>query len=202
MGLIKNLDDIRSIVLKEVGGTPVYIRDVGEVRFGEEVRYGAMIKGGYTESVGGIVMMVAAGNAKEIVSKIKARVEEINSKDMLPDGLQIVPYYDRSELVDAALHTVSKVLVEGIMLVIVILFLFLGDLRSSIIVIATLDPDTGAHVSGHEPLRNVGQPDVAGRPRDRDRPHGGRLGRRRGERVREAWTMRAARNGCGSFMNP
>ena len=138
VGLIKSLDDIRSIVLKEVGGTPVYIRDVGEVRFGEEVRYGAMIKGGYTESVGGIVMMVAAGNAKEIVSKIKARVEEINSKRMLPDGLQIVPYYDRSELVDAALHTVSKVLVEGIALVIVILFLFLGDLRSSVIVIATL----------------------------------------------------------------
>jgi cobalt-zinc-cadmium resistance protein CzcA len=138
VGLIKSLDDIRSIVLKEVGGTPVYIRDVGEVRFGEEIRYGAMIKGGYTESVGGIVMMVAAGNAKDIVSKIKARVEEINSKRMLPDGLQIVPYYDRSELVDAALHTVSKVLVEGIVLVIVILFLFLGDLRSSVIVIATL----------------------------------------------------------------
>ncbi len=106
--------------------------------FGEEVRYGAMIKGGYTEAVGGIVMMVAAGNAKEIVTKIKARVEEINSKGMLPDGLQIVPYYDRSELVDAALHTVSKVLVEGIVLVVVILFLFLGDLRSSVIVIATL----------------------------------------------------------------
>ena len=138
VGLIKDLDDIRSIVLKEVGNTPVYIRDVADVRFGEEVRYGAMIKGGYTEAVGGIVMMIAGGNAKEIVSRIKARVEEINSGGMLPDGLQIVPYYDRSELVDAALHTVSKVLVEGIVLVVVVLFLFLGDFRSSIIVIATL----------------------------------------------------------------
>ena len=138
VGLIKNLEDIRAIVLKEVGTTPVYIRDVAEVQLGEEVRYGAMIKGGYTESVGGIVMMVAGGNAKEVVGKIKARVDEINSKNMLPDELRVIPYYDRSELVDAALSTVGKVLLEGIVLVIIILFLFLGDLRSSLIVIATL----------------------------------------------------------------
>lgn len=138
VGLIKTLDDIRSVVLKEANGTPVYIRDVADVRFGEEVRYGAMIKGGYTEAVGGIVMMIAGGNAKEIVRNVKARVDEINSKGMLPGGLRIVPYYDRSELVDAALHTVTEVLIEGIILVIVILFLFLGDIRSSLIVIATL----------------------------------------------------------------
>ncbi|MCC6856945.1 MAG: efflux RND transporter permease subunit [Bryobacterales bacterium] len=138
IGLIRNLEDIRSVVLKEVNGTPVYLSDVADVQFGEEVRYGAMVKGGYTECVGGIVMMIAGGNAKEIVQRIKARVEEVNSRGMLPDGLRIVPYYDRSELVDAALRTVSKVLVEGIILVIVILFLFLGDLRSSLIVIATL----------------------------------------------------------------
>jgi cobalt-zinc-cadmium resistance protein CzcA len=138
VGLIRDLEDIRSIILKEVGATPVYIRDVAEVRLGEEVRYGAMIKGGYTEAVGGIVMMIASGNAKEIVGKVKLRVDEINSQGMLPDGLRIVPYYDRSELVDAALWTVTKVLLEGVLLVVVILFLFLGDLRSSLIVIATL----------------------------------------------------------------
>ena len=138
LGLIGSLNDIGSVVLKEKGGTPVSVRDVGEVRLGEEVRYGAMIKGGYTEAVGGIVMMVASGNAKDIVGKIKARAEEINSKNMLPDGLKIVPYYDRSVLVDAAVYTVTKVLGEGIVLVVVVLFLFLGDLRSSIIVIATL----------------------------------------------------------------
>src|SRR3954453_6107101 len=138
VGLIRNLDDIRNIVLKEVGGTPVYIRDVAEVRFGEEVRYGAMVKGGYSEAVGGIVMMIAGGNAKEIVGRVKERVEEINSGGAIPKGLKIVPYYDRSDLVDAALHTVSKVLEEGIVLVVVILFLFLGDLRSSVIVIGTL----------------------------------------------------------------
>jgi len=138
IGLIKNLDDIRSVVLKEVGSTPVYIRDVADVQFGEETRYGAMIKGGYTESVGGILMMIAGGNAKEVVGRIKARVEEINGKGMLPGGLRIVPYYDRSELVDAALATVSRVLLEGIVLVVIVLFLYLGDLRSSVIVIATL----------------------------------------------------------------
>ncbi len=138
VGLIRNLDDIRAVVLKEVGTTPVCIRDVAEVRLGEETRYGAMIKGGYTESVGGIIMMIAGANAKEVVQRVKARVEEINSKGMLPDGLRIVPYYDRSELVDAALATVSRVLLEGIVLVVVVLFLFLGDLRSSVIVIATL----------------------------------------------------------------
>ncbi|MEP6535519.1 MAG: CusA/CzcA family heavy metal efflux RND transporter [Bryobacteraceae bacterium] len=138
VGLVKDLDDIRVVVLKEVGSTPVYLRDVADVRIGEEVRYGAMIKGGHTEAVGGIVMMIASGNAKQIVESVKARVEEINSKNMLPDGLRIVPYYDRSQLVDAALHTVSEVLIEGIVLVVIILFLFLGDLRSSVIVIATL----------------------------------------------------------------
>lgn len=138
IGLISSLDDIRNVVLKEVGATPVHVSDVAEVRIGEETRYGAMIKGGYTESVGGIVMMIADGNAKQIVQRVKDRVEEINTKGMLPDGLKIVPYYDRSDLVDAALATVSKVLLEGVVLVAVILFLFLGDLRSSIIVIATL----------------------------------------------------------------
>ncbi|KQT31665.1 MULTISPECIES: efflux RND transporter permease subunit [unclassified Methylophilus] len=138
VGLVQNLDDIRNMVLKEENGTPVYIRDVAEVTIGHEVRVGVVLKNGDTESVGGIAIMMRGGNAKEVVSRIKARVEEINSKGMLPHGLQIVPYYDRSELVDAALHTVTKVLIEGIILVVVILFLFLGDVRSSLIVVGTL----------------------------------------------------------------
>ncbi|MFD0913495.1 efflux RND transporter permease subunit [Methylophilus luteus] len=138
VGLVQNLDDIRNMVLKEENGIPVYIRDVAEVTIGHEVRVGVVLKNGDTESVGGIVIMMRGGNAKEVVSRIKARVEEINSKGMLPHGLQIVPYYDRSELVDAALHTVTKVLIEGIILVVVVLFLFLGDIRSSVIVVGTL----------------------------------------------------------------
>jgi cobalt-zinc-cadmium resistance protein CzcA len=138
IGLIRDVADIENIVLKEVRGTPVYVRDVAEVSLGEEVRSGAMIKNGDTEAVGGVVMMIRAGNAKEVVSRIKKRVAEINAKGMLPGGLQIVPYYDRSELVDAALWTVIKVLLEGVFFVVVVLVLFLGDLRSSVIVVATL----------------------------------------------------------------
>ncbi len=138
VGLIQDLDDIRNIVLKEQSGVPVYMRDVAEVQLGHEVRVGAVVKNGYTESVGGIVIMMRGGNAKEVVSRVKARVKEINEQGMLPGGLQIVPYYDRSELVDAALHTVTKVLIEGIILVVIILFLFLGDVRSSLIVVSTL----------------------------------------------------------------
>ncbi|MBA4142041.1 MAG: efflux RND transporter permease subunit [Nitrosospira sp.] len=138
IGLIQSLEDVRNIVLKELDGVPVFVRDVAQVEFGAEVRQGASIKGGYTESVTGIVMMLRGGNAKEIVERIKGKVAEINDLNLLPGGLQIVPFYDRTDLVDSALWTVSKVLMEGIFLVVVILFVFLGDVRSSLIVVATL----------------------------------------------------------------
>ncbi len=138
VGLVNGLSDLGQIVLKETNGTPVYMRDVAEIKFGHEVRQGAVIKNGDTEAVGGIVMMMTGGNAKEVVSRIKARVKEINDREMLPGGLKVTPYYDRSELVDAALWTVTKVLIEGVVLVVIVLFLFLGDVRSSLIVVATL----------------------------------------------------------------
>ncbi|MDR2326482.1 MAG: CusA/CzcA family heavy metal efflux RND transporter [Acidovorax sp.] len=138
VGLVRSLEDIGNIVLKEQGGVPVYVHDVAQVQFGAEVRQGAIIKGGYTEGVSGIVLMMRGGNAKEVVTRVKQRVEEINTKGMLPGGLQIVPYYDRTDLVDSALWTVGKVLMEGILLVVVVLFVFLGDVRSSLIVVATL----------------------------------------------------------------
>ena len=138
VGLIRSLEDIGNIVVKEQAGVPVFVRDVAQVEIGSEVRQGAIIKGGYTEGVSGIVLMTRGGNAKEIVTRIKKRVDQINSQNMLPDGLKIVPYYDRTELVDSALWTVGKVLIEGIFLVVLVLFVFLGDVRSSLIVVATL----------------------------------------------------------------
>jgi len=138
VGLIRTVDDIANIVIREEAGVPVFVRDVASVSIGSEVRQGAIIKGGYTEAVAGIVLMIRGGNAKQIVGRIKDRVDEINAKGMLPGGLKIVPFYDRTDLVDAALWTVGRVLLEGIALVIVILFVFLGDVRSSLIVVATL----------------------------------------------------------------
>lgn len=138
VGLIRTTEDIGNIVLKEQAGVPVFVRDVAEVKIGTEVRQGAIIKGGHTEAVSGIVLMMRGGNAKEIVGRVKEKVAEINGRGLLPGGLQIVPYYDRTDLVDSALWTVGKVLIEGIILVVVVLFIFLGDVRSSLIVVATL----------------------------------------------------------------
>ncbi|WP_292993190.1 CusA/CzcA family heavy metal efflux RND transporter [Nitrosomonas sp.] len=138
VGLIASLDDIRNIVLKEMNGVPVYVRDVAEVTFGGEVRQGASIKNGDTESVTGIVMMLRGGNAKEIVGRIKERVAEINERGILPDGLQVVPFYDRTDLVDGALSTVQTTLMESLILVIVVLSIFLGTVRTSFVVCFTL----------------------------------------------------------------
>ena len=137
-GLISSIDDIGSIVLKEVSGIPIYVKDVAEVRLGEEVRRGAIVKNGYTEAVAGIMLMQRGGNAREVVTRIKAKVKEINAGNTLPKGLKIVPFYDRTDLVNAALLTVGKVLLEGVVLVIIVLFIFLGDVRSSLIVVCTL----------------------------------------------------------------
>ena len=138
VGLIASLEDIRNIVLRELDGVPVYVRDVAEVVFGGEVRQGASIKNGDTESVAGIVMMLRGGNAKEIVGRIKEKVKEVNEKGMLPGGLQIVPFYDRTDLVDSALNTVSTTLMESLILVIVVLSVFLGTVRTSFVVCFTL----------------------------------------------------------------
>ncbi len=138
VGLIQTPQDIGNIVLDEQSGIPTFVHDVAEVKIGTDTRYGAIIKNGDTESVSGIILMVRGGNAKEIVGKIKTRVAEINKHNVLPGGLQIVPYYDRTELVDTALWTVNRALIEAVFLVVVVLFVFLGDIRSSLIVVATL----------------------------------------------------------------
>ena len=138
VGLIKTLEDIERIVVKEVGGTPVYVRDVAEVRIGHAVRHGAAVVNGKHEAITGIVLMLRGGNAREVVQSIKDKINEIHQKRLLPDGLRIIPFYDRIELITAALDTVYKALLEGIVLVVVILFLFLGNVRSALIVTATL----------------------------------------------------------------
>lgn len=138
LGLIQSLRDIDNIVLREFEGTPVYVRDVAEVRFGEAVRHGAVVYNGKREVVSGIVMLLRGGNARDAVEGIKRVVDEIHRKGVLPGNLSITPYYDRAELISKALNTVYLALLEGIGLVVLVLFLFLGNVRSALIVTATL----------------------------------------------------------------
>ncbi len=137
-GLIRSLEDIEQIVVKEVGGTPVFVGDVAQVHIDHAVRHGATLLNGDREVVTGIVLMLRGGNARDVVEGIKARIEDIHTKGLLPDGLRIVPFYDRIELITAALNTVYKALIEGVILVVVVLFLFLGNIRSALIVVGTL----------------------------------------------------------------
>ena len=138
VGMIRKLSDIEDIVVKEVGGTPVHIHDVAQVQIGHAIRHGAVVLNGEREVAAGIVLMLRGGNARDVVEGIKGKIAEIQEKGLLPAGWRIVPFYDRIELISAALKTVYKALGEGILLVVVVLFLFLGDTRSALIVVATL----------------------------------------------------------------
>lgn len=138
VGLIKAIPDIESIIVKEVGGTPVFVRDVAEVRIGHAVRHGAAVLNGEREVVAGTVLMLRGGNAREVVGAVKERVARIQRDGLLPDGLELVPFYDRIELVTAAINTVRDALIEGIVLVTLVFFLFLGHVRSAIVVTASL----------------------------------------------------------------
>lgn len=138
LGLIKAVPDIESIIVKEAGGTPVFVRDVAEVRIGHAVRHGAAVLNGAREVVTGTVLMLRGGNAREVVQAVKRRVESIRQNALLPEGLTIVPFYDRIELVTAAINTVRDALIEGIVLVTLVFFLFLGHVRSAIVVTASL----------------------------------------------------------------
>jgi len=138
LGLIKSVADIESIVVKEAAGTPVYVRDVAEVRVGHAVRHGAAVLNGEREVVAGIVLMLRGGNARDVVQAVKDKVEAIHRDHVLPEGARIVPFYDRIELVTEAVNTVRDALFQGILLVILVFFLFLGHVRSAAVVTTTL----------------------------------------------------------------
>ncbi|OQW63220.1 MAG: cytochrome-c peroxidase [Nitrospira sp. ST-bin4] len=138
LGLIRTVGDIESIIVKEVGGTPVFVRDVGEVRIGHAVRHGAVVLNGEREVVIGTVLMLRGGNARQVVEAVKTKVEDLQQSNILPGGTSLIPFYDRIELVNAAIHTVRDALIEGIVLVTFIFFFFLGHVRSAIIVTVTL----------------------------------------------------------------
>ena len=138
LGLLRDVDDIRSVSVKTWRGVPVLIRDVAEVRVGAVVRQGASVKNGEREVVGGIVMMLRGANARDVVEGIEAKVAGINGSRVLPAGMAIVPFYKRSDIVRQSVHTVTDALLVGGLFVVFILYLFLRNLRGAVIVIAAL----------------------------------------------------------------
>lgn len=139
-GLIGSLDDINKIVVKNnANGIPVLIRDIATVQLGSSIRYGALTRAttkGHGEAVGGIVMMLKGANANDVVKKVKAKIERINKT--LPEGVVVEPFLDRSALVDRAMGTVAKNLIEGALIVIFVLVLFLGNLRAGLVVASVI----------------------------------------------------------------
>lgn len=131
-GAIRNADDVRAIVLQAKDGNVVRIGDVAEVRLGALTRYGAVTKGGKGEAVEGLVLGLRGANAQTVVAGVKAKLAEI--APTLPAGVTIEAFYDRSNLVERAVGTVSKALFEAIVLVVLLLLAFLGNLRAAIVV--------------------------------------------------------------------
>src|SRR5262245_39653365 len=138
IGLAESCDDISSIIVKAAKeGVPIYVRDLGEVVEGATVRQGAVTADGKGEIVAGIAMMLKGENSRTVVNRVKERIEQV--KKTLPSGVELVPFYDRTELVDRTIKTVVKNLVEGASLVIVVLILLLGNWRGALLV-ATIIP--------------------------------------------------------------
>ena len=131
-GAIRTLDDVRAIVVQTKNNRIVRIGDVAEVRFGALTRYGAVTRNGQGEAVEGLVLGLRGANAQSVVSGVKARLAQIAPS--LPAGVRIEPFYDRSNLVDRAVGTVAKALMEAIVLVVILLLAFLGNLRAAIVV--------------------------------------------------------------------
>jgi len=129
-GQVHSTEDIGNIILGNVQGVPIRIRDVGEVKIGHELRTGAATVNG-REVVLGTVFMLIGQNSRSVSQAVDKKMEEINRT--LPEGVQAITVYDRTVLVDKAINTVKKNLTEGAVLVIVILFLFLGNIRAAII---------------------------------------------------------------------
>ena len=135
-GSIKTLDDVRNIVIASPAGNPIRIGDVAEVRLGALTRYGTVTMNGKGEAVEGLVLGLRGANAEKVVEGVKAKLSEL--APLLPPGMTTRTFYNRGSLVERAVGTVSKALTEAIVLVVVLLVLFLGNLRAALVVALTL----------------------------------------------------------------
>lgn len=138
VGLIQTIDDIRNIVVVANKGVPIRVGDVAEVGTGFAPRLGQVQFNEHDEVVEGIVLMRRGGNATEMLNRIRDRVQELNFSGLLPEGLSIVPFYDRQNLLDLTINTVKHALFFGISLVLIVLYIFLGKLRAALIVAAVI----------------------------------------------------------------
>lgn len=136
-GLVNSLDDISNIIItRNLDGVPLLIKDVAQINFGHATRYGALTYNGELQVSGAIVLMLKGANSNEVIKDIKEKVEQI--KSTLPEGVTIEPFIDRTKMVDNAIHTVIKNLLEGALIVIFVLVLFLGNLRAGFIVASVI----------------------------------------------------------------
>ncbi len=135
-GLINSLEEIKQIPIKVRNSKPILVGEIAEVKEGHAPRLGAMTKDGKGETVGGIVLMLKGANSLDVVTNIKERIQNIQKS--LPEGVTIVPYLDRSDLIDRAISTVSTNLAEGALIVIFVLVLLLGNFRAGFIVASVI----------------------------------------------------------------
>ncbi|NQV02183.1 MAG: efflux RND transporter permease subunit, partial [Bacteroidia bacterium] len=135
-GIVKDVKDIEQILVKEVNGLPITIRDVAVVKIGSAPRFGAMTKDGKGEAVGGITLMLKGANSDEVTKLVKERIQMVEK--ILPPGLEINPYLDRSLLIGKTIRTVTTNLIEGGLIVIFVLVLLLGNMRSGLIVASVI----------------------------------------------------------------
>lgn len=136
LGMITSMEDIQKIVVKNVNGIPILIRDVAEVKIGSAIRYGATTKDGKGEAVSGMVMMLKGSNSADVVKRVKEKVELI--RKTLPEGVGVEPFLDRTKLVNNAISTVETNLIEGALIVIFILVLLIGNFRAGLIVASVI----------------------------------------------------------------
>ncbi len=132
VGLATKIQDLENIVVKSVDGTPVYLKEIAEIKIGGAVRRGIQTRNGIEEVVAGMVVKLYGSNSSTVIGSVEDKMVEINKT--LPDGIKLIPYYEQKTLVESAVKTVTDALVQGIVLVALILIIFMGSVRPSIVV--------------------------------------------------------------------
>ena len=136
-GLLNSIEDLNQIAIKTTNdGVPLLVKDVAEVKIGHAIRYGGMTYNGKGEVAGAVVMMVKGGNSSQVIKDVKSKIEEIQKT--LPEGVVIEPFLDRTKMVNNAISTVETNLLEGALIVVFILVLFLGNFRAGLLVASVI----------------------------------------------------------------